>query len=348
MTENKTVTEDIDNFVRNFPFAEEIRGKRFLITGATGLIGSILVKCLLQLNNKLDLGIEITATARNRDKAHKIFGDTPVKWVFQDAAAPLNSNEVKADYIIHLANPTSSRYFVEHPAETLLTTIEGTRSILEYTRSTNTESMVYVSSLEVYGTNDSDNALSEEFQGYVNPLDVRSSYNMGKRAAESLCYAYSRQYEIPVKIARLTQTFGAGVDYDDNRVFAQFSRKIVENKDIELHTDGLTYRMYCYTTDAVMAIFYLLIKGKNGEAYNVANPDTYISIRDMAQMLVDSFGHGSKVVVSLKNDMGYAPTTKLKLNTSRLEALGWKPYYTLREMFNRLISHYQYTSNIII
>lgn len=337
MRGNKILEEDLEFFVEQFPFEKEIAGKTFLITGATGLIGSIMINSLLRLNEKRNTKIKIIALARNKAKAKESFGDSPISWVFQDLKQRLEIPDQKIDYIIHLASPTSSKFFVEHPVETLRSIVEGTVSILELAKETGVCSMVYASSLEVYGTSTDDGLIGEDFQGYVSLSDTRSSYNIGKRTAESLCLSYSMEYRVPVKIARLTQTFGAGVEFNDGRVFAQFARRIIERKDIELHSSGETGRMYCYTIDAIMAIFYLLLKGKDGDAYNIANPDTYITIRDMAQFLAREFGDNTGVETQFRTDLGYAPTTKLKLNISKLESLGWKPYFSLEQMFERLI-----------
>lgn len=338
---NNILAEDLEFFVEKFPFEKEVSGKVFLITGATGLIGTILIKGLLQLNTRRNLHIKIIAIARNQEKAKKIFGEAPIRWIFQDLSQQVNiPPDQQIDYVIHLASPTSSKFFVEHPVETIRSIVEGTISILEFTRNTDIISMVYASSLEVYGTNNDDNLIAENFQGYVNPIDTRSSYNIGKRTAECLCHSYGKEFGVPVKIARLTQTFGAGVEYTDNRVFAQFARKIVERQNIELHSTGETSRMYCYTVDAIFAIFYMLIKGKNGEAYNVANPNTYISIRDMAQVMAKEFGEGTQVSTIIRTDQGYAPQTKLKLSIDKLESLDWRPYFSLEEMFKRLLCYF--------
>ena len=312
-----------------------------MITGATGLIGSVMVKCLLELNRQSRLGIKIVAVVRSLDKARKVFGTEFNQIVFRQlelSEITLERINIEVNYVIHLASPTASKYFVEHPVETLRTAIEGTTAVLEYAKSALIEGMIYASSLETYGSNHTDEWLSEAFQGYVNPTEVRSSYNIGKRASECLCHSYAKEYDVNVIIARMTQTFGAGVEYNDGRVFAQFARKAIESKDIELYTAGTTSRMYCYTTDAVSAMLYLLIKGEKGEAYNIANKDNYISIRDMAQLIKDEFSPNIKVVITPKENLGYAPETMLKLDTSKIESLGWRPMYGLKEMFGRLIS----------
>lgn len=338
---NKQVLiEDVNAFAECFELSEYLCGKSFLITGATGLIGSVMIKCLLTLNKKKSLGMKIIAVVRDIEKAKLVFADEFSEIEFRK----LNLEEIsvstiglKVDYIVHLASPTSSKYFVEHPVETLRTAVEGTTAVLELAKEMGIKGMVYASSLEVYGSNDTDEWLGEDFQGYVNPLEIRSSYNIGKRAAECLCHSYAKEYDVPVVMARMTQTFGAGVEYDDNRVFAQFARKVLEGQNIELHTSGETSRMYCYTTDAVSAMLYTLLKGQYGEAYNIANKDSYISIRDMAFMLRDHFNPNIAVAICLKENQGYAPQTKLRLETLKIEALGWYPRYDIHQMFERLL-----------
>lgn len=337
---NNVLEEDVCQFVEQFELWNQLKGKTFLMTGATGLIGSVMIKCLLELNNQRQLDIKILAVVRNLEKADRIFGPSREDLNFlQIELKDVNADNVgqKVDYVIHLASPTASKFFVEHPVETLRTSIEGTISVLEYAKSVNIEAMVFASSLEVYGRNTDDQLIDESYQGYLNPLEVRSSYNMGKRAAECLCNSYAEEYGLPIKIARLTQTTGAGIAKDDNRVIVQFARLAAEGRDIVLHTTGEAARPYCYTTDAVSAILYLLLRGEIGEAYNVANEDTYISARGMAEYLKQYFNPHINVRVEIKDNMGYAPVTKLRLSSQKLMALGWRPKYNLNDIFEKLI-----------
>lgn len=326
---------DMMEFAQTFPLSSDLAEARFMITGATGLIGSTLVRCLLALDNRA----RITIPVRNRAKAVAMYGaDTSrlniVECNLMEYCFTLDE---EFDYIIHCASPTAGKYMNEHPVETYELAVETTRALLQYARKHTIKGMVYVSSLEYYGQNFDNQIITEDFQGYVDATSARSSYPMGKRAAEYLCTAYALEYGIPAKVARLTQTFGAGVAADDNRVFAQFARSVMAGTDIILHTTGESAKPYCYTTDCVSAILTILLKGVKGEAYNVANQDTYISIREMAEFLRDNFNSSIKVVVEEHPEMGYAPVTKLHLSSEKLMALGWKPQYDLKDMFDKLI-----------
>lgn len=332
---NRIQEIDIKEFSQTFPLSSDLSDSRFMITGATGLIGSTIVRCLLALNK----GINITIPVRNKEKAITMYGvdASYLNIVECDLMEYCTSLEDNFDYIIHCASPTAGSFMNEHPVETYELAVETTRALLQYARKHTIKAMVYVSSLEYYGQNFDDQIITEDFQGYVDATSARSSYPMGKRAAEYLCFAYAQEYGVPAKVARLTQTFGAGVAADDNRVFAQFARSVMEGIDIILHTTGESAKPYCYTTDCVAAIFTILLKGANGGAYNVANQDTYINIREMAEFLRDNFAPEINVVIEDLPEMGYAPVTKLHLSSKKLMALGWKPQYDLKEMFYRLI-----------
>ena len=246
------------------------------------------------------------------------------------------------DYVIHGASPTSSKYFVSHPVETIGAAGDGTRYVLELAKQKQVKGVVYLSSLEVYGTPAEDaGMITEKDYGYIEPLSVRSSYSEGKRIVECLCASYAKEYDVPVKVARLSQTFGAGVAYDDGRVFAEFARCAIEGKNIVLHTEGKTVRTYCYTIDAVTALLTILAKGQAGEAYNVTNMDTAISIYDMAK-LVSGILPESNIAVErdIPEDLasfGYNPEMIVKLDSTKLQELGWKATVGLREMYERLI-----------
>ena len=246
------------------------------------------------------------------------------------------------DYIIHGASMTSSKAFVDFPVETIRTALEGTDNVLEFAKVKKIKSMVYLSSLEVYGVTDPDKkSIRESEYGYIDQLVSRSSYSEGKRMAECLCISYGNEYGVPVKIARLAQTFGPGVSYEDNRVFAQFARSAIEEKDIVLKTKGETYRNYCYTRDAIKGILCVLLKGQNNEAYNIANRETGITICNMAELIAHDIAEDKiKVIFDIADDssrLGYGPTIKVALNTEKLERLGWKAEVDLKSAYERMI-----------
>lgn len=334
---NKIQREDIQDFVSSFPLRELLHNRTILITGATGLIGSNLVHCLLALNCK----IKVVAPIRDLKKAVRIFSQNElenIRLIECDIVSYNYDALCDIDFIIHCAAPTASKYFIEHPVETFDVIYSGTKVLLNYARKRQIKGFVYLSSLEVYGEiYDDSKPVCEDSQGYLDIMAVRSSYPMAKRAAENLCCLYTEEYGVPVMVARLTQTTGAGIALDDNRVIAQFAKLATYGNDIVLHTTGESARPYCYTTDAVSAILYILFKGQKGNVYNVANENTYISARDMAEFVRVNFNPSIKVRVELKNDMGYAPVTKLNLSTEKLKGLGWLPRYGLYEMFDRLI-----------
>lgn len=334
--------EDIERIASDLSSFAELNNKSFFITGASGLIGSLLVKALLCLNRRFQYNVTILALVRSRQKAEEVFGellhDSNLRLVVGDVLQ-LPDITGAIDYIIHGASITSSRQFVEQPVETILTAINGTNNVLQLARSKTVSGMVYLSSLEVYGTIHSDKPVGEDEYGMIDPLSVRSSYSESKRMAENLCCSYAAEYDVPVRIARLTQTFGAGVSYEDNRVFAQFARSVIEQNNIVLHTKGSTVRNYCYTSDAVRALFYILLRGTAGDAYNVANKDTGISIADMAE-LTARMGSNTNLVFELDHTgkFGYNPDMKICLDTGKLNRLGWSAEVELPEMFRRLIA----------
>lgn len=332
-----TLREDIESFGLPAGLCDCLRGSVIIVTGATGLIGGLFVKCISALN----LGVRWILPVRNPEKARRIFpsreditiigGELPD--FFADTA-------LKADYIVHCASPTNGGYMTHYPAETFLLAVDSTRAALDYARRSGIRGMVYVSSLEYYGQRYDDDAVTEDMTGYIDHHSPRSSYALGKQAAEYLCCSYASEYAVPAMAARLTQTFGAGVAADDGRVFAQFARSVIAGTDIVLHTEGRSAKPYCYTTDCVSALAYILLKGRPGEAYNVATPGTYVSIRRLAELFRETFNPDIKVEVCPK-DAGYAPETRLNLNSDKLQALGWKPVHGLTDMLRRLVASMQ-------
>ncbi len=352
-TKNDPVLQqDLENIVKGDLQWESFKGCSFLITGATGLVGASAVRAICCANRILGADIRIHILARSKEKALATFGDLitreNIDLIIGDITEPIVTRD-KIDYIIHSAAITNSKMMVTYPVETIMTTINGTKNILDFAKEKNAKSVVYLSSMEAYGKPDESKEYTTETDlGYIDVLGIRSCYPESKRMAENLCACYSKEYGVPVKIARLAQTFGAGISRDENRVFAQFARSLINKQDIVLHTKGDSYGNYCYTSECVEAILFLLLNGVNGEAYNVVNETTNIMIRDMAQMIADLSDGDIKVVFDIPEDAlkyGYAPSVKMHLSGEKLENLGWKARIGLKEMYSRLIDSMKATNN---
>ncbi|MCR5283686.1 MAG: NAD-dependent epimerase/dehydratase family protein [Lachnospiraceae bacterium] len=341
---NEVLGEDLSAIsVREIPF-DRLQQGRVVVTGATGLVGSMLVRTLAYLNRVLELGMQIILMVRSMDKTRRIFGELlereDLTVVCQDITDPVTI-EGGVDFILHCASATASKTFVTQPVETLEVAIRGTENLLKLAREKKIKSMVYLSSMEAFGITDP--ALSrvrEEDLGYIDITNVRSSYSEGKRICELLCACYAHEYGVPVKAARLAQTFGAGVDKSEGRVFAQFLKSAMAGEDIVLHTKGESFGNYCYTADAVAGILTILLSGEHSNVYTVVNPATTTRIRDMAEMVASKFSDGrSKVVFDIPADrltFGYAPDVTTHLCADKLMALGWEPEYDLVNMYKRL------------
>ena len=342
--QNLVLKEDLEKISAGFKEQEFFKNSSILITGATGLIGSLLVRSFAFINRVYGLNMRIIPFVRNEKKARELFGSL----LDRDDIVLEKGNitdtfkvEQKVDYIFHTASVTTSKTFVENPVETLNVAIDGTRNVFEFARKNQAKSVVYVSSMEAFGITDSKKEkISEEDLGYIDILSVRSSYSEGKRICETISAAYAAQYNIPIKIARLAQTFGAGVSAEDNRAYASFTRSALKGEDIVLHTTGESVGNYCYTSDAMTALIAILCRGKSGEAYTVVNEQTSMKIKDVAALVSETVSGGrSKVIFDIPKSAltyGFAPDVTMHLSSKKLEQLNWKPIVDLKEMFERL------------
>ena len=311
------------------PF-EKLNGKNILITGACGLIGSAIIDFLIENNVECN----IYAMARNRNKAQKRFAkylDNPLLHIVEgDVNAPIKGNIV-FHYIINAASNANPNAYALDPVGTMWTNINGTKNLLDYGREHSMERFLYVSSGEVYGNGDVDN-WKESDSGYVDCMTLRSCYPTSKRAAETLCVAYSHQYNIEAVVARPCHTFGPHFTDNDTRAYAQFVRNARNHEDIVLKSRGEQYRSWLYVKDCASAILTILLKGQNEEAYNVADVNSCVTIRELAEMIAHI--GGSKVVFDLPSEVerqGFSVIRKAVFDTSKLEALEWIPQYKLQE-----------------
>lgn len=307
-----------------------------LITGATGLIGSRLVELLLA-----EGGCHVFAAGRNEERAQKRFSsftENPhYHFMKHDVTEPL-SYDTDFDYIIHAASNASPNFFANNPVEVMTANILGVKHLLDYGMCHNMKRFLYVSTGEVYGEGDG-RVFTEDYQGYVDITSPRSCYPSSKRAAETLCAAYGKEYGIDYVIARPCHTYGPGFTEQDNRVYAQFIRNVLRGEDIVMKSTGSQMRSWIYVDDCANAILTILRKGTCGEAYNIADESSNISIRELAEMIAEIGSR--KVVIDIPTDAeksGYNPVTKSVFSTAKLQALGWEIHGTMKEKMEETIN----------
>lgn len=344
-SKDSILQEDLEIIAKsNLPW-EQLDGSSIFVTGATGLIGSQIVKALACRNRLFNAGIKILAGIRSLEKAKVVFADIfdneNLKFVVSDVSKNFEI-EGPVDYLVHTASVTASKEFVTKPVEVIMTSVEGTRNFLELARTKQAKGAVYLSSMEAFGVVPaSDKKSAEKDLGFIDLESPRSCYPESKRLSECLCAAYATEYSLPVKVARLSQTFGAGILYTENRVFAQFAKSAIEKHDIVLHTKGESYGNYCYTRDTVRAILTLLAKGNAGETYTVANEKSNVRICDMAKMVAEKLANNEiKVVFDIPESAltyGYAPDTALHLSSAKMRSLGWEPEIDLENSYRRMM-----------
>ena len=330
MTERESIFfEDIASVAdASFVPWDKLRGSTIFITGATGLIGTSVIRCLRYANQKMGLNLKVTALVRNDAKAAERFAgeleEGFVKLVRGSVEEfPNLGDDEKVDYILHGAAQTASREFVERPVETMRIAVTGTMNLLGFARQKKAKGFVYLSSMEVYGYPEKGHRVTENEIGTLSPLTLRNSYPISKIMSEALCCAYAKEYGVPATICRLAQTFGPGVHENDTRIFAYFARCVREKRNIVLKTRGETERSYLYTTDAVTALLTVLLKGEPGKAYNAANEETYCSIAEMAQKVAQNAGIKVEYDLQDASVNGFPDTLYMNLDTSALRALGW-------------------------
>lgn len=335
---NKAVVKaDLDELIsRDIPF-ENLKGKTVLVTGATGMLAYYFTLTLMHLNREKNYGIKVLALVRSKNKAEAKFegflNDENFVILAQDVCTPINY-EGDIHYIFHAAGAASPYFIKNDPTGIIAANTQGTVNILELAKICNTENVVYPSTREVYGKVDDVDFVKESDMGTFDPLDARSCYPESKRMAETILKSYMVQFGVPFTVLRIAHSYGPGMIIgNDGRVMSDFITNAVNSEDIVMKSDGLAERAFCYVSDAVAAIFLVMLKGEKGEAYNLANETEPMAIRDVAKLISALFPERNiNVVYQESTDTSsYCNYARKGLNTEKLEALGWKPTVKLKD-----------------
>lgn len=326
----------------NLPW-ELLEGKTFLISGATGMIASVLIDILMGRNEKYNAQIRIIAISRSMEKAKQRFApyweDPFFTYLSHDITTSLP--ELGAiDYILHAASNTHPRAYATDPIGTITANVQGTSQLLEYAYQHQCRRFFFFSSVEIYGENKNDTEkFDESYLGYIDCNTVRAGYPEGKRLGETLCNAYASQKGQDFIIGRFSRVYGPTMSDEDSKAIAQFLKKAEAGEDIVLKSAGNQLYSYTYVIDAATAALYLLLKGECGSAVNIVDESSDILLKDLAALIAREAG--TKVIFELPDKVeqaGYSTATKAVLDGTKLKQLGWKASTSIEEGIRKTIT----------
>ncbi len=338
---NETYAEELHRVSESKLQWEQLEGKSVLIAGATGLIGSYLIDLLMYRNQKMSRKMRIYALGRSEERARERFpehfGKESFIFIEHDIINQLPTTYL-FDYVICGAGNSFPQAFSSEPAGVMAANLIGARNMLEHARQGRAGRILYISSGEVYGEGDGRD-FTEQYSGYVDTMNPRACYPSSKRAAETLCVSYGAQFQLDTVVARPCHVYGPTASLNDNRAYAQFLLQALSGKDIIMKSEGKQERSYCYVADCATALLTILLAGASGQAYNIANKDSIITIRSMAELIADACGR--KIVVepiAAPAPSGYSTVSRSVLNASKLEGLGWQALFSMEQGIRQTVS----------
>ena len=341
---NKIIDEDLTQIIEENNGLKKLYGQTVMVTGASGLIGRYFLNTLIKLNEDYNAHIKIIPLIRNLNKLDgEVIEKEYIDPIIQDIIKPIKYAE-DVDYIIHTASPASPPLMREKPVETNFANTLGTANALTFANEHNTKKFLFISSREIYGQNISNKKyFKEEDVGIINQLIPRNSYAESKKAAENMCLGFSEEYGLDTKIVRLGQTFGPGMNIDGGMVHTEFLKMLLNNEDIVLLSDGSSLRTYTYISDAVSAMFKIILESED-IVYNAVNNKNEVSIKELAEILINLCPKNqSKLVFNIEEEKeGYDyKTFKFCLISSEkiMNELKWNPKYSIEEGFKRTITY---------
>ena len=348
--DNPIVCKDMEEIDAMLSEKNLLYGQSIYISGASGMIASYITAYLIWLNERYSADIQIFVGVRSKEKAKNRFGAYAQKEYFHILEQDVNLPIICAqhfDYMIHAASLASPQYYGCNPVETMLPNVIGTNTLLIRARHDGVKGFLFFSSGSVYGTIDNGGIIKEENRGLFDFLHRGNVYGESKRCGEALCTAYYNEYQVPVKIARIYHTYGPTADIEnDTRVFSEFVKSILHNNSIIIRSTGEDRRSFCYISDAAVGLLKILLSGEKGEVYNMGNPYTFVSINELANLLVETFPeYHLQIIREKRNDKGYNASPEKRIasvSTEKLEHLGWKPSVSIQEGFLRMIRGIEY------
>ncbi len=326
-----TYREDMQAvFALDLPW-DQLKGCSILVTGATGLIGGCLVEVLMSHPQG---DYTVYASGRNEKRFQERFAsfshDCRLKFIRYDVSEPFDC-DIRFDYIIHAASNASPNFFASKPVEIVKSNVLGVCHLMEYGISHGMKRFLYVSSGEVYGEGDG-RPFTEDDSGYVNCATSRACYPSSKRTAETLCVSYAEEYGADIVIVRPCHVYGPHFTEADNRVYAQFIRNVMKGEDIIMKSTGSQFRSWCYVVDCVTGMLTCMLKGNRCGVYNIADPQSNISIKELADIVASAAG--KKVICQAADpseSKGYNIVKRSTFSTDRIRALGWCPLTPITE-----------------
>ncbi len=262
---------------------------RILVTGGSGFIGSNLTERLLGLGHQV-LVIDNFYTS-DKKNIQSLINNPNLEVVRHDVTNPYSA---EIDAIYHLACPASPVHYQRFPVQTIKTCILGSINMLDLAQRLKVP-ILLSSTSEVYG-DPTVSPQSEEYWGNVNPIGIRSCYDEGKRAAETLFFDYHRQYNVNIKVARIFNTYGPNMSPHDGRVVSNFIVQALKSEDITIYGDGNQTRSFCYVSDLVSGLVKLMDSPKNIIGpINLGNP-TEFKVSELAELIIEKIKSRSKIV----------------------------------------------------
>ncbi len=335
----KIICDDIASIVEaDLPW-KNLENKSILISGGNGFIASYIIKSLLKANIKYKLGLKIISVIRKKSKSK--IKNYNLKVIKVDLTNFNNSTLPKTDIVIHAASKASPKYFEKQPLDIIKTNTLATINLLDYAKKVKAEKFLYISSGEVYGEIENCNlSIKEDFYGKINHLNKRSVYAESKKLGELICNSYTDNNKLKVLIVRPFHTYGPGVNLKDGRVFADFVNSVIKKKDILLKSQGDSKRPFCYITDAIIGLFTVLLKGKKSHAYNIANPNCEVKIKDLALLIANMIPNKKVNVKYSKTKNLSNPLKRQNVSIEKIKNLNWFPKIGIYEGFQRTIKFY--------